>query len=248
MKNPTTTAGQPWRASRLLMDIINFVGINELSNKMRRSYNTEPDAISRSAPQRRHGFAGIARSFCWESDDYNVPPPVDGRKTLVLDMDETLIHSADFPPNPRIDFFMSGDPAFYVYKRPGLDTFLRRVKEQFETFVFTFGERAYAEPVLNQVCPFIDERHRLYRDMCITASGKVRKDLSIFQRSKKDLVLVDDSSSALKINPKNTIKITRWVGDPNDRALIDWLPQLLDQCAVAPDVRTCISDAKKHLC
>lgn len=228
------------------MDIINFVGINALGNEMRTSYNTRPDKIARSMPQAYGGMSTLARSFRWESDDFEFPPPVDGRKTLVLDMDETLIHSADFPPNARVQFFMSGNPEFYVYKRPGLDTFLRRVKEQFETFVFTFGEKAYAEPVLNEVCPFIDDKHRLYREMCVTPNGRVKKDLSIFQRSKKELILVDDSSRALAFNPKNTIKIPRWVGDPNDRALIDWLPQVLDMCADAADVRTVIASTRKR--
>ncbi|OHT10478.1 putative C-terminal domain small phosphatase [Tritrichomonas foetus] len=176
-----------------------------------------------------------------DPDTYKPPPAIEGKKTLILDLDETLIHSSDFPPHDAVEYFLCGDPQFYVYKRPGLDSFLRMCNEKFDTFIFTFGDRQYAEPVLDTLCPFINQSHRLYRDSCEMKSGTVKKDLGIFHRPKKDLILIDDNSAAMHFNPKNTIMIERWFGIPQDSALIDWLPPILNECSLAEDVRLVIS-------
>lgn len=176
---------------------------------------------------------------------YKPPKDTTGRKTLVLDLDETLIHSSAIPPHDQVSFFMSGDPPFYVYKRPGLDDFLERVREQFEVFIFTHGEREYADPVLDILMPWLDEDHRVFRDSCDGRSGP-KKDLKLFDRSKKKLILVDDSTAALKMNNKNTILIPRWMGTPYDTALTQWLPEILDKCLASDDVRKVLKELKKE--
>ncbi len=65
-----------------------------------------------------------------------------GRKTLVLDLDETLIHSV-FKPVDNADIVCSvpskdgGKSMIYVYKRPGVDMFLRRLSKLYEVCIFT---------------------------------------------------------------------------------------------------------------
>lgn len=182
----------------------------------------------------------------------NIEPTVEitapdvNKKTLVLDLDETLIHSSDFPPHSDILYFKSGEPEFFVHKRPGLDKFLDFVRENFEIFIFTFGDKNYAEPVLDTICPFIDNEHRFYRDSCETKQGRVKKDLSIFKRDKKNIILIDDSNNATTYNPNNTIRISRWKGSPQDDALINWLPPILNECLIAEDVRKVIHKAQDN--
>jgi Dullard-like phosphatase family protein len=178
--------------------------------------------------------------FSKKAPAYQPPPRRHGKKALVLDLDETLVHSAPFPPHSKIDYFKSGDPEFYVFKRPGLDAFLRIAYGVFETFIFTYGDRGYAEPILDRICPFIDHEHRLYRDLCSLEGGGVHKDLDIFQRPEAELILVDDSRATLQFHPGNTILIQKWTGTPLDRALIDWLPPILQKCVAVDDVRTVI--------
>lgn len=121
------------------------------------------------------------------------PPPLSGTKTLVLDLDETLIHSSQFPPHPSVKFFILKDdsiqidvdnfdpssdwesnndsnPPLFIYIRPGLEEFISYAKENFEVFVYTYAEREYAEPILDVIFPDLDEDHRLYRDSCIAAT------------------------------------------------------------------------------
>jgi len=62
------------------------------------------------------------------------------RKTLVLDLDETLVHSS-FKPVMGADFIVPVEiddqiHQVYVLKRPGVDQFLRRMGDLFEVVVF----------------------------------------------------------------------------------------------------------------
>jgi Dullard-like phosphatase family protein len=163
----------------------------------------------------------------------------------VLDLDETLIHSADFPAHSQVESITLGDPPFYVFKRPGLDYFLHIVTSLFDTFVFTYSERNYADAIIDAICPSIPPNHRLYREHCQLKKDGVHKDLDMFQRSDGELILVDDNPSTLHFHPKNTILIEKWEGVPYDRALIDWLPPILERCAKARDVRTVIGGDSK---
>jgi RNA polymerase II subunit A small phosphatase-like protein len=65
----------------------------------------------------------------------------DGMKTLVLDLDETLVHS-NFSPNPKAEIIvpleLDGTMHYvYVGKRPGVDEFLAHVGLKFEVVIFT---------------------------------------------------------------------------------------------------------------
>jgi import inner membrane translocase subunit TIM50 len=149
------------------------------------------------------------------------------------------------PPHSKVEFFKIGTPEFYIFKRPGLIPFLELATRMFETFIFTYGDQAYAEPILNEICPFIDGDHRLYRDFCSLEHECVHKDIGIFNRPETDLILVDDSHRTVKFHRKNTILIQKWQGSPFDRALIDWLPSILEMCLLAQDVRTVIAGIPK---
>ena len=64
-----------------------------------------------------------------------------GRKTLVLDLDETLVHST-FQPTEDCSYVIpveiEGDfYNVYVYLRPGVTEFLRRMSEIYEIVVYT---------------------------------------------------------------------------------------------------------------
>ena len=64
-----------------------------------------------------------------------------GKKTLVLDLDETLVHSS-FKPVASADFIIPVEidgqvHNVYVLKRPGVDEFLNKLGPQFELVIFT---------------------------------------------------------------------------------------------------------------
>jgi RNA polymerase II subunit A small phosphatase-like protein len=118
-----------------------------------------------------------------------------GKKTLVLDLDETLVHST-FEPTDDSDLVVrvtieGSNYNVYVKMRPGLDEFLEEVAEYYEVVVFTASMAKYADPVLDR----IDKRgcisHRLFREHCVMHRGAYVKDLARLGRDLTNVVIVD---------------------------------------------------------
>lgn len=171
-----------------------------------------------------------------------------GKKTLVLDLDETLVHSS-FKPIPNADFVISIEldnviHRVYVRKRPGVDHFMKVVGEKFEVVVFTASLAKYADPLLD-----ILDRHkvvatRLFREACVQHYGNYVKDLSHLGRPLEHIIIIDNSPYSYMFQPHNAIPITSWFHDKNDRQLYDLLP-LLESIMEVDDV--CVALAQKRL-
>lgn len=103
-------------------------------------------------------------------------PPADvGKKCLVLDLDETLVHSS-FKPIPNADFVISIElesviHRVYVRKRPGVDHFMRVVGEKFEVVIFTASLSKYADPLLDILDRGRVVKARLFREACVQHYG-----------------------------------------------------------------------------
>lgn len=162
-------------------------------------------------------------------------PPKDrvlqSRNTLVLDLDETLVHSSFKPVSPAdmvIDIELDGAMhQVYVKKRPFVDEFLARVSELYEVVVLTASLEVYADPVLNQL-DYTNYwvHHRLFRDSCANLNGNYIKDLSYLGRPLHTAIIIDNSPTSYLFQPRNALPITSWFDDPTDRELRDLLPVL----------------------
>lgn len=153
-----------------------------------------------------------------------LPPSISHRRTVFLDLDETLVHSNTAPPPESFDFVVrpviDGVPMeFYVKKRPGVDEFLEALAAKFEVVVFTAALREYASLVLDRVDRNRLVSHRLYRDSCKQEDGKLVKDLSLAGRDLKRVVIVDDNPNSFANQPENAILIRPFVDDIFDREL-----------------------------
>jgi len=163
------------------------------------------------------------------------------KKTLVLDLDETLVHSS-FKPIPDPDFVMSIElenviHKVYVRKRPGVDNFLRVVGEKFEVVVFTASLAKYADPLLDILDRQRLVKKRLFREACVQHYGNYVKDLSHLGRALTDIIIIDNSPFSYMFQPDNAIPITSWFNDKADRQLYDLLP-FLEQLMYVDDVCT----------
>jgi len=121
-------------------------------------------------------------------------PDMKGRKTLVLDLDETLVHSS-FRPVPGPDFIISIEldgvtHRVYVQKRPGVDHFLEEMGSKFEVVVFTASLDKYANPVLDILDPKGFIKVRLFREACVQHYGNYVKDLSLLGRRLEDTLIM----------------------------------------------------------
>ncbi|KAJ2891227.1 Nuclear envelope morphology protein 1, partial [Coemansia aciculifera] len=168
------------------------------------------------------------------------------RKILVLDLDETLIHSSpqgSYRAHHRIEVVIDKVAClYYVYKRPHVDYFLRRVSEWYKVVVFTASLAEYADPVID----LLDSQNKLiegryFRESCVPHDSSYAKDLAAIDADLSQIVLVDNSPLSYFINPTNGIPIQPWVNsDPKDEALLDLLP-LLDALRFTDDVRSILS-------
>ncbi|OMJ27782.1 CTD nuclear envelope phosphatase 1 [Smittium culicis] len=181
-----------------------------------------------------------------KSGSVNTPVKALRKKYLVLDLDETLIHSSpssSYKSHLRIEVFSQKTSClYYVYKRPYVDYFLKKVSEWYNVVVFTASLPEYANPIIN----FLDPKNtlinsRLFRDSCIPHSFSYTKDLKIISEDLSQVVLVDNSPISYYINQENAIPIQSWANnDPNDECLLDLLP-FLDALRFTDDVRSILS-------
>jgi Dullard-like phosphatase family protein len=181
------------------------------------------------------------------------PKSKEGKMTLVLDIDETLVHASMQPrPGLRYDtvIHINNGAEFgnvYVAFRPHLHTFLRAVAPLFEVVVFTASQQCYADPLMNTIDP--DTKivtDRLYRPHCVEAQGGRIKDLNLCGRSLDRMVIIDNSPIAYCFQPRNAIPILSWFDDPNDDELLKLIP-LLQQLATEVTVYPLLDLYNAHL-
>lgn len=145
------------------------------------------------------------------------------KKTIVLDLDETLVHSSEEPLRCydfAIEVAMEGEATtYYVLKRPGVDDLLTELANKYELVLFTASMKEYADPVLDRIDPHRAISHRLFRDSCTEISGKFVKDLSLLGRDLKKVIIVDDNPNAYMLHPQNAIPVSSFVDNLYDREL-----------------------------
>ncbi|ESA44136.1 plasma membrane phosphatase required for sodium stress response, variant 2 [Neurospora crassa OR74A] len=159
-------------------------------------------------------------------------PEFKGKKCLVLDLDETLVHSS-FKILHQADFTIPVEIEgnyhnVYVIKRPGVDQFMKRVGELYEVVVFTASVSKYGDPLLDQLDIHNVVHHRLFRESCYNHQGNYVKDLSQVGRDLKDTIIIDNSPTSYIFHPQHAVPISSWFSDAHDNELLDLIPVLED--------------------
>ena len=133
------------------------------------------------------------------------------QKTLVIDLDETLIHSlakggrmssghmVEVKLNTTVG--LGGATLgpqhpilYYVHKRPHCDDFLRKICKWYNLVVFTASVQEYADPVidwLEQERKYFSARY--YRQHCTFRNGAYIKDLSSVEPDLSKVMILDNS-------------------------------------------------------
>ncbi|KRX16196.1 CTD nuclear envelope phosphatase 1 [Trichinella nelsoni] len=178
---------------------------------------------------------------------------ITGRKILVLDLDETLIHShhdgivrpmvkPGTPPDFILRVTIDRHPVrFFVYKRPHVDYFLSIVSRWFDLVIFTASMEVYGSAVadrLDQGRGMLNRRY--YRQHCTIDYGGYTKDISSVSSDLSSVCILDNSPGAYRLFPDNAIPIKSWFTDPTDIELLKLLP-FLDSLRFCVDVRSILS-------
>ena len=143
-------------------------------------------------------------------------PPIDKKTykySLVLDLDETLVHSIAETGKSLI--------------RPYAELFLRELAPFYEIIIFTAAVKDYADNLLDS----IDKekqwiKYRLYRQHTIIMNNANVKDISKLGRDSKKVIIIDNISDNFHRQSENGIFITTWLGNEKDTELYDLIPVL----------------------
>ncbi len=143
--------------------------------------------------------------------DISIPyiknPPLK-KYSLVLDLDETLIH-----------FSINNSKEGELYLRPYLTDFLLSVSKIYEIIIFTAGMKDYANLVLNIIEKKIGKKifdYRFFREHTfIDESQNHIKDLSKIGRDLKNILIVDNTAENFLHQPENGILISSFFKDKN---------------------------------
>ena len=165
-------------------------------------------------------------------------------KLLILDLDQTLIHSQSNIKNPFLDG--RGEPntqitrdgeTFYFWSRPFLREFLLHVSEKYKLAVYSASTEAYAQFVVEKFFPeevganllfiwgqsmcesrvkFIPERRKAM-SYHVKNLGRVSSEFSIPLGRIK---ILDDFDYGLEDYPDNLIPVKGWYGEPTDQVLL----------------------------
>lgn len=166
-------------------------------------------------------------------------PPISPKYkfTLVLDVDETLIHF----------FFTYINGMFFV--RPYCFEFLNEINKYYEIVTFTAGTKDYADNILN-LLDINDNliKYRLYRQHTIIIGCNVFKDLTKLGRDLNRTIIIDNLKDNFKLQPNNGLFIKTWTSDVNDNQFQDLLNILKNIVLLdVKDVRPVIEEINNYM-
>jgi Dullard-like phosphatase family protein len=148
--------------------------------------------------------------------------------TLVLDLDETLVH-----------YFEQNGLGNYGI-RPGMFEFLQRMNElRYEIVIFTAATQDYADWVIDQIDPGNLIHYRLYRQHALPWGPLFAKDLRCLGRDLERTLIIDNVQENFMMQPNNGIFIATWYDDPQDQALYELVPlleELITTRAKVPEI------------
>ena len=157
--------------------------------------------------------------------------------SLVLDLDGTLISYQKDSSN--------------IILRPGLNSFLKNMKKNYELILFTSATHEYVDPIVK----FIEKDEKyfdyiLYRNhLSYDEKGEYFKNLNLLNRNIKKIIIVDDCENNFKLHKSNGICLKPFYGDSDN--VLNLLSRILIKMKIDADkigdIRICLKQVKKDL-
>jgi len=202
---------------------------------------------------------GLLRKVAEEKPDIpeemkvDFPPQSVHKKTVIFDLDETLIHcnedqTAPFDVKVPVHFPTGEFIEAGINIRPYAKEILDNLAQHFEIVVFTASHSCYANPVIDYLDPTKrNVSKRLFRENCMqVAEGLYVKDLDIIRgRDLAEVVLVDNAAYSYSMQLENGIPIVPFYNLKTDDELYK-LEKFLMGLLEIEDVRPKIKSSFKH--
>ena len=193
------------------------------------SYNNNSIDLKKKSETNFHRYSSFSYNTSLSNNTIDINDK--NKKTLILDLDETLVHSAFTPFSRKSDLTLTinldgEDRQLYVLKRPFVDEFLNELSFLYEIIIFTASISEYADPLLDLLDKKKCIKHRLFREHCTYDNGIYIKDLKIFDRKINNMIIIDNNPLSYDNNVSNGIPILSWYEDSNDNELLKLIPIL----------------------
>ena len=143
--------------------------------------------------------------------------------TLVLDLDETLVH------------YISDSDSAYIQIRPGAEEFIKDLSEYYEIVIFTAALKTYADLVIDGIDPDGAISDRLYRQHTVGVGNANIKDLDKLGRDIKHVIIIDNFLDNFSLQPKNGLNILDFEGNEYDDELNYLKNDLIKLVKLNPD-------------
>ena len=164
------------------------------------------------------------------------------KKLLVLDLDETLIHSSEKRLADGESFLIHN---FFVYKRPYLDWFMSEMLNTFEVAIWSAAGHDYVHSVICHLFQRDSLKFVWTSQNCTLSKNVNTGEYDIIKNLRKlknrgypleSIVVIDDSSAKHRRNYGNLVTVKEFLGDQNDNDL-QLLAAYLKQLAKVPNIR-----------
>ena len=206
------------------------------ANKLR--YPHAPQPPRPLIPRRQPSYSNMTQLTSHGHRRHSHAPQLQ-QKTLILDLDETLIHSIakggrmssghmvevklNSPVYSPVTQAVPGQPQqapqfvgpqhpilYYVHKRPHCDEFLRKVCKWYKVVIFTASVQEYADPVVD----WLEQEKkyfsgRYYRQHCTFRNGSYIKDLSSIEPDLSKVIILDNSPVSYVFHEGEQFVVTR---------------------------------------
>jgi Dullard-like phosphatase family protein len=163
-------------------------------------------------------------------------PATDKALTLILDLDETLVH------------YVENGSESHLNVRPGCNDFLVEMSKYYELVIFTAALQDYADWAIDMIDSQKSISFRLYRQHTIPTGSVFVKDLSRLGRDLARVIIVDNVADNFKLQSANGIFMKSWFEDMEDKCLSETAELLKDiaACRIS-DVRIALRNYRDQV-
>ena len=163
-------------------------------------------------------------------------PSTDKPYTLILDLDETLVH------------YVENGSESHLNVRPGCSEFLIEMSQYYELVIFTAALQDYADWAIDIIDSQKSITHRLYRQHTIPTGSVFVKDLSRLGRDLSRVIIADNVADNFRLQSGNGLFMKSWFEDGEDTCLSETgsLLKSIALCKV-PDVRIALRNYRDQV-
>ena len=153
-------------------------------------------------------------------------PSTDMPYTLILDLDETLVH------------YVENGSESHLNVRPGCSEFLIEMSKYYELVIFTAALQDYADWAIDIIDNQKSITHRLYRQHTLPTGSVFVKDLSRLGRDLSRVIIADNVADNFRLQSGNGLFMKSWFEDTEDTCLSE-------TASLLKEIATCkVSDVR----